>query len=856
MAGIGNQMWTVPVVPENRLQIIPFPVTACDRLPKVTQLPPNQLNTLRRENLMIISVINHSKLNDSDVLTVIRAINRQIAEDFSPYWSMTATLRLEGRSERKPNPKNPADMRGDAIIYIWDEVDVDGALGYHETNHRGIPFGFVFRELSERLKEPWTVTLSHEALELIGDPEVNLLVAGPHPTNPRKEVFHWFEMCDAVQNESYRIDEVEVSNFVLPLYFTLNDEPGARNDFLSKPGAGTLKSFGVNPGGYVGFYNPENQKHETYSVDERADERRQVKALARTARRAIRYQAPHVFEATATAPLTRGLRFEGFSISSPDAKAAQAAVNRVLGRGWKVQPFSARGTDFLVSHVGMGLTTSEAWEGVYGLRKAQGIQRAEPLFELEFVEPEDVAAGPGGRRMSGLFGGHKPESAAKDWSIRLIKAREAWVESRGKGVRIAHPDTGYTEHPEIWNSTNPQILAELGEDLVNKDKDPKDDLDSGFLKFPGHGTSTASVIMSSDAPPAGSNVNEITGVAPDASLIPFRVSRSVIHLSMSNLIAAIYKAVDVKAHVISMSLGGLWDGALHEAVKEAVRNDIIVLAAAGNYTGFVTWPAAYDEVIAVAACNVNEEEWSGSSRGSAVDISAPGESVWVARPQRDANKPYIVDRSNGTSFAVAHVAGVAALWLSKHGRDALIAKYGSGNLVGVFKEILLTKGFDQPSEWDTGNFGVGIVNARKVLAAALPARAPVHGVKTGRTRAVSIEERRSLPTFAHLLEHVETNTVERILSDTLNVTVEELRPHLEDFGDEFAFHLATNATVRDAFVGPAAKAAAVRGVAAPENQESTALLSALASASGSPSLVSRLAAGYELRAQRARTARA
>jgi hypothetical protein len=50
------------------------------------------------------------------------------------------------------------------------------------------------------------VTLSHEALELVGDPEVNLLVKGPHPNrNERREVFHWFEMCD-VQAETCDID--------------------------------------------------------------------------------------------------------------------------------------------------------------------------------------------------------------------------------------------------------------------------------------------------------------------------------------------------------------------------------------------------------------------------------------------------------------------------------------------------------------------------------------------------------------------------------------------------------------------------------------------------------------------------
>jgi hypothetical protein len=241
---------------------------------------------------VIISVINHTsgQLSDEAVQHAIRAINH---EDFEPYWSLGATLRLEGKSGARPQQQTPADMRGDALIYLWDKPDVPGALGYHDRNHRGIPYGFVFTELSRALGESWTVTLSHEALELIGDPEVNLLVAGPHPADPSLDVFHWYEMGDAVQAETYEIDGVAVSNFVLPLYFTGGEEVGGRNDFLGRlHGGRTLRSFGVNPGGYVGFFNPATGQHETYSRrgDGVAARRLAIKSQAKGARRAIRYQ--------------------------------------------------------------------------------------------------------------------------------------------------------------------------------------------------------------------------------------------------------------------------------------------------------------------------------------------------------------------------------------------------------------------------------------------------------------------------------------------------------------------------------------------------------------------------------------
>jgi hypothetical protein len=244
---------------------------------------------------MIISVINHTngKLSDEQVHCAIRAINRQIEEDFEPYWSYGAKLRLEGRSAKQPSKIDLADMRGDAIIYLWDDLDIDDATGYHERNSRGIPYGFVFTELSRELGENWTVTLSHEALELVGDPEVNLLAMGPHPAQKR-DVFHWYEMCDAVQAETYEIDGIEVSNFVLPLYFTSSNERGGRNDFLGRKHEGkTLRSFNVNPGGYVGFYDPRKRDHATFAIegDGLAKRRLQIKLKAKSTRRAVRYKS-------------------------------------------------------------------------------------------------------------------------------------------------------------------------------------------------------------------------------------------------------------------------------------------------------------------------------------------------------------------------------------------------------------------------------------------------------------------------------------------------------------------------------------------------------------------------------------
>jgi hypothetical protein len=246
-------------------------------------------------NPMVISIINYSnqQLSDEQVQTAVRAINRQIEGDFAPYWGLGAELRLEGRSCPKPQKQSPMDMRGDAVIYLWDGKASKDALGYHDQNNRGIPYGFVYPALSKEMGEHWSATLSHEVLELIADPEANLLVQGPHPTRLHDFAFYWYEMCDAVQNESYQIDGITVSNFVLPLYFTSSDERGGRNDYLSRAHKSkTLASFGLNPGGYFGYFDPVAGKHQTFSRrgDKIAQKRLEIKGRAEATRRATRYQ--------------------------------------------------------------------------------------------------------------------------------------------------------------------------------------------------------------------------------------------------------------------------------------------------------------------------------------------------------------------------------------------------------------------------------------------------------------------------------------------------------------------------------------------------------------------------------------
>jgi hypothetical protein len=245
---------------------------------------------------MMISVVNASDgaLDDAAVQKAIRAVNLQIEHDFAPHWSLPGRLRLEGRIGRRGARRDLGELRGDAILYLLRSATAAG--GEHDLHPRGVPFGVVYLDLAAGLEDDWRTTLSHEALELLADPLSNLLVQGPHPAElaarkPR-QVFHWYEVCDAVQSEHYRIDGVPVSNFVLPHYFTRSDEPGMRNDFLGTPTRkGGLRSFGVNPGGYVGFWDPELGKHSDHVGDARGKRRLARKRKAGVGRGVLRRSA-------------------------------------------------------------------------------------------------------------------------------------------------------------------------------------------------------------------------------------------------------------------------------------------------------------------------------------------------------------------------------------------------------------------------------------------------------------------------------------------------------------------------------------------------------------------------------------
>ena len=100
----------------------------------------------------------------------------------------------------------------------------------------------------------WTVTASHELLEMLGDPDINLTAfVQPNP-DAATGLLYAYEVCDACENDQfgYDIDGSLVSDFVYPAWFESFRQPGSTQfDYQKK----ISKPFELLPGGYIGVFD-------------------------------------------------------------------------------------------------------------------------------------------------------------------------------------------------------------------------------------------------------------------------------------------------------------------------------------------------------------------------------------------------------------------------------------------------------------------------------------------------------------------------------------------------------------------------------------------------------------------------
>ena len=358
----------------------------------------------------------------------------------------------------------------------------------------------------------------------------------------------------------------------------------------------------------------------------------------------------------------------------------------------ELEKVASRDQGKIVNVVSMGGEVKAAVVEIPEIAVASFVEEVKGIRLVSYIEPSmkvQVQLAPNDPYWSLQWG---PQKIGADW---------AWnTTTGGSSVTVAVVDTGidYT-HPDLLANYVP-----LGYDWVNNDSDPKDDY--------GHGTHCAGIIAA--------ELNNSIGVAGMAQIkiMAEKVVGSDGYGLVEWVANGIAHAVDQGARIISLSLGLDTDSELlHDAVKYAYNAGALVIASAGNdNTNMKSYPAAYDEVVAVAATDQSDGKAWFSNFGDWIELGAPGVDIYSTMPTyyvtlNSEGYSMNYDYMSGTSMACPHVSGVAALIWSRYPNKT---RDWIRSWLRYTADDLGDPGFDI-------FYGYGRVNARKAIEQTPPA---------------------------------------------------------------------------------------------------------------------------------------
>lgn len=344
---------------------------------------------------------------------------------------------------------------------------------------------------------------------------------------------------------------------------------------------------------------------------------------------------------------------------------------------------------------------------------------------------------------------------SSEWSLQHVNAPAAWNTTTGNGATVvAVIDTGFAlDHEDLANVwyTNPGEtgMTQPGDRCwtgtpENKATNNCDDDGDGYvddwrgwnfslgnnnpqagLTDPNgaavaHGTETAGLVGA-----AGNNGTGIATVDWNTKIMPLQVLSDDGPGYTSDVVAAIYYAVDHGASVISMSLGGSsYDPTLLDAVNYAYTHNVPIVAAAGNCgtgtesgcsglpAGAMSYPALFDHVISVGATDINDQRASFSSYGPRLDIMAPGSGSLVSPTWTPTNGTSLYSGTlYGTSFSTPQVASLVALIKS-------IRPHSSVDDIRALLMATARKPTAMNGSIYTEQYGHGIIDAGAAIAVA------------------------------------------------------------------------------------------------------------------------------------------
>lgn len=307
------------------------------------------------------------------------------------------------------------------------------------------------------------------------------------------------------------------------------------------------------------------------------------------------------------------------------------------------------------------------------------------------------------------------------WALKIIDMPLAWGICRdADDVLVAVLDTGMIIHEDLFPHPYGEwgnIRWDLGKDFADKDDQPFDTDPYTDENNPSHGAHVAGTIGA-----LTDNEIGVAGAAWKVGIVPVRVLGEKGVGTYADIAEGIMYATDIGVDIINLSLGSsVGSRTLADACKYAYDKGVTLIAAAGNNNSPVFYPAAYDEVIAVAAVGPDGRRAPYSNYGPQIDVAAPG-GYWPLDENLPISKVhdylilstsgYYYDLNNnhqeyvameGTSMAAPHVAGVAAL---------LIAN-GTASTPADVRQALISSAnrYSNPNV----ELGYGLINAYRAL---------------------------------------------------------------------------------------------------------------------------------------------
>ncbi len=212
-------------------------VASADRAASQADLLTSQITSVTYR----VAVLNQSTVvHEEEARALVSALQTQVHRDLAPVWGVDAHVTFVPPGAQPP--------QSSWLVVILDDTDRAGALAYRDLTAEGLPLAKVFAQTAKSAGCEWTVSASHQVLELLLNPRLNLTVYAQF--GEATTSIYTYEICNPCEADrfGYRIDGTLVSDFVHPAWFEPARKPNS-NQFdhcrhISAP-------FQILEGGYV-----------------------------------------------------------------------------------------------------------------------------------------------------------------------------------------------------------------------------------------------------------------------------------------------------------------------------------------------------------------------------------------------------------------------------------------------------------------------------------------------------------------------------------------------------------------------------------------------------------------------------